>query len=87
MLYIIYYLLSLVGIALVAKVVLTQFLPRQKEHCAEWKRKGELQGKSVRRAYFFMGAVVVIVSYGILASVLLLDANTACMPLFGGAGC
>jgi hypothetical protein len=76
-----------VGISLVANFTFTQFLPQQKEQCAEWKRKGEVAGKSKLRANIFMVAVVVIVSYGILASILLLDTNTSCLKLFGGAGC
>ena len=76
-----------VGIALVANFVFTQFLPRQKDHCAEWKRRGEELGNSKLRAYLCIGAVFVIVSYGIMASVLLLDTNTSCLKLFGGAGC
>lgn len=75
------------GIALAANFTFTQFLPRQKDQCEEWKRKGEAIGKSRPRAYFFIVFVFVVVSYGIMASVLLLDTNTSCLKLFGGAGC
>jgi hypothetical protein len=79
--------LCIVGIALAANFTFTQFLPRQKEHCEEWKKKGEAMGKSRTRAYIFIVIVVIVVSYGIMASVLLLDADTSCLKLFGGAGC
>ena len=78
---------SIVGIALFANFSFTQFLPNQKEQCAEWKRKGEVIGKSELRAYIFTGVVLAIVSYGILASILLLDSETSCLKVFGGTGC
>jgi hypothetical protein len=76
-----------VGISIGANCIFTQFLPTQKAQCAEWKINGLKIGKSKERAYIFMFVVFIVVGYGIMASVLLLDTNTSCLKLFGGAGC
>ncbi|CAM9659315.1 unnamed protein product [Ectocarpus fasciculatus] len=82
-----HYQVLLMGISIVANIIFTQFLPTQKDQCEEWKKKGEEMGQSTLRGYVTLTMCVVVVSYGILASVLLLDTDTSCLKVFGGAGC
>ena len=63
------------------------FLPRSIAHCAEWKAEGIAKGNSQIRGYITMGMCFVMVAYGFICAILLLDPKTSCMKLVGGMGC
>jgi hypothetical protein len=77
------------AVSLAATVCFTAFLPTQKPMCQAWKEKGELAGARHRnlRAALTLVFAVLIVAYGILGSVLLLDKRTSCLKFIGGPGC
>lgn len=84
------YQLVILAINIVSMLFFTQFLPRQKNECREWKQLGE-SGK-FRFSSETVGKVstciaVIIVSYQIISAVCLFNPQTACLPIFGGSGC
>lgn len=81
------YTLVLTAVSLTVCVIFTRFLPASKEECHIWKLEGEASGKSLLRGRVAMVMAFVIVGYGLIAAVLLLDVNTACQPAIGGSGC
>jgi len=85
-----YYQLLILGINIVSVLIFTNFLPRQKDECHEWKMLGE-SGKywlsPTRVGQISVVIAVVVVSYQILAGAMLFNPSTACLPAFGGGGC
>ena len=83
------YLLVITGISLFCTCLFTSFLPTQKAMCAAWKKKGEEAGEGHRdrRAVVTLGVAMLIVMYGIVGSVLLLDPKLSCSKFIGGPGC
>jgi hypothetical protein len=63
------------------------FLPRSIAHCAEWKAEGIAKGNSQIRGYIASGMCLVMVAYGLICAVLLLDPKTSCLKIVGGNGC
>jgi hypothetical protein len=57
------------------------------EECAEWKKKGEENGLSGRRGLVNLVMCLVVIIYGFLVAVLLLDPSTSCLEVVGGLGC
>lgn len=68
-------------------VCFTPFLPRDKAQCAEWKKQGVQRGDSALRGRVALALACVIVSYGFVVAVLLLDSSTSCLEGVGGTGC
>jgi hypothetical protein len=81
------YTIILVCITFVGTIIFTPFLPSSKDKCHYWKTLGEKAGLSDRRALYTLILSVVVVSYGILCAVLLLNDSTQCMTWIGGSGC
>lgn len=81
------YTFMLVGISIAATLVFGEFLPKNKEMCHEWKAVGEHSGGRLFRGVIGLFMSVAVVIYGILASILLLDNRTSCLPEIGGQGC
>lgn len=63
------------------------FLPRSKEMCHEWKKKGEKMGANFLRGCISLILSVVIIVYGFTVAILLLDPASSCLPAVGGTGC
>eukprot|EP01041_Mallomonas_annulata_P002110 gene2110-4125_t len=82
-----YYTVLLIGVSIGATLLFAQFLPRSKEQCHEWRAIGEHTGNRFIRGILGLCLALAIVLYGILASVLLLDSKTSCLPEIGGSGC
>jgi hypothetical protein len=84
------YQLLILGINVISCIVFTRYLPRQKDECQEWKLLGQ-------SGHFFLSSLTVgrlsviiavtIVTYQIIASVMLFNPETSCLPAFGGSGC
>lgn len=81
------YTLLILAINVVGILFFTRFLPRQKEECHEWRKIGELRGQSSLVGWASLTIAIVVIAYGILASVMLLNTATSCIPAFGGTGC
>jgi arginine/serine-rich splicing factor 1/9 len=81
------YTLLLTGVSLTACYLFTRFLPASKEECHLWKLEGERRGDSSTRGRIALCMAVVVMGYGIIAAILLLDVDTACQPAIGGSGC
>jgi len=81
------YTFLIIGIQIIGAILFVPFLPASKKECTEWKRLGEEVGDSDKRAWFSLIMAVVVIFYGILATILLLDEKTSCMEWIGGEGC
>lgn len=83
------YLLVTTIVSLAATACFTCFLPTQRAMCQQWKALGETASARQRdvRAALTLVVAVVIVAYGIVGSVLLLDKRTSCLKFIGGPGC
>jgi hypothetical protein len=81
------YTYMLLGINIASTLIFTMFLPKQKEECHEWRKKGEAMGQSRVVGYISVFMATSVIAYGILASIMLLNVNTSCIPAFGGDGC
>lgn len=81
------YTLVLLAINMVATIIFVPFLPSSREECQRWQALGEQMGTSKRRGQVTLGISVVIVVYGVVAAILLLDPDTACSAVVGGSGC
>ena len=81
------YTFMILGINLVGMILFTPFLPKQKEECHEWRKRGEAAGypKLVGYASFTLATCTIL--YGIIATVMLVNPNTACLQAIGGSGC
>lgn len=75
------------GISLVNSFIWVWWLPSSVEECAEWKKKGEENGLSGRRGLVNLVMCLVVIIYGFLVAVLLLDPSTSCLEVVGGLGC
>jgi hypothetical protein len=75
------------GINVLGLILFTQFLPRQKEECNEWRIKGEMSGHNRLIGYASILVATVSITYGILASIMLVNEKTSCLQVFGGSGC
>lgn len=84
------YQLVIMAINVVCVFIFTQFLPKQKAQCHEWRMLGE-SGKywlsSTTVGYISSAIAVTVVLYQVIAAVILLNPATACLPAFGGSGC
>jgi len=81
------YQLTLLFISITCCLIFTPFLPANKAQCHEWRRRGIAEGNSELRGYLCFCAAVVIMVYGFVVAVLLLDSRTSCLPAVGGTGC
>lgn len=81
------YTLLLLGVQIIGAIAFVPFLPASKEECVEWKRRGEELGNSDTRAYIALSLSIVVILYGIIATIMLLDTDTNCMMWIGGSGC
>jgi len=81
------YTFLIVGIQIIAMIIFTPYLPSSKEECAAWRKQGEAAGNSAIRGKIATIVSVLIILYGILAAILLLDDETSCMEWIGGEGC
>jgi hypothetical protein len=81
------YTFLIIGISLVFCFLFTQYLPKSKEECIEWKNKGNEIGKSNLRAKFILIIFTILILYGIIGAILLLNSTTACLQFVGGNGC
>jgi hypothetical protein len=63
------------------------FLPRSIAHCKEWQREGEKSGNSTTRGYIAGTMCLLMISYGFVTAILLLDSDYSCMKFVGGQGC
>jgi len=81
------YTFLLIGFQILGALLFVPFLPASRQECSDWKRIGEERGDSETRAYLCLGLASVIIFYGILGTVLLLDEKTSCMQWIGGEGC
>jgi hypothetical protein len=81
------YTYMLLAINIAGTILFTQFLPKQKDECHEWRKKGEMMGQSRLMGYISVCFASCIIAYGILASIMLIDVKTSCIPAFGGDGC
>ena len=77
----------IVAIAIPANLYFTQFLPKHKRECLEWKLEGEKEGKSLKRGVISIIICVCLVIYGVGACFLLLVPDTSCLEIVGGEGC
>jgi len=75
------------GVNIVNASIWVWFLPRSIAHCAEWKAEGIAKGNSQIRGFIAMGMCLVMVAYGFICALLLLDPKTSCLKLVGGMGC
>lgn len=84
------YQLVILSLNIVSMFIFTQFLPRQKHECQEWKLLGE-KGEFyfTPRSVGQISAViaVLILLYQMICTVILLNPATSCLPAFGGSGC
>jgi hypothetical protein len=81
------YTLLLTAISVIGCMIFTRFLPASKDECQAWRVQGEAMGTSEMRGRVSLVIVVLIVGYGVIAAILLLNVDTACQPAIGGAGC
>eukprot|EP00605_Chrysophyceae_sp_TOSAG23-4_P000109 GSChrysophyteH1.ASY1.ANO1.119.1 assembled CDS len=85
------------AVNIISMLCFTRFLPTQKKQCAEWKAEGNTFADSPNRfvAYFtpervgYASAALasIVILYNVVASVMLLNPKTSCLPAFGGSGC
>lgn len=75
------------GINLLSVIFFTQFLPSQKKQCHEWREEGINNGTQKLTGYLSVTLASVVILYGIVATLMLLDPSTSCLPIFGGSGC
>ena len=73
------YTFLITGIQILGAILFIPFLPNSKDECKEWKRKGEEMGGSDTRAWICLIGALIIITYGIIATSLLLDPSTSCM--------
>ena len=81
------YCLCLFSITVVTTLIFTPLLPDNKEQCLEWRDAGERAGLSKTIGYISLTISVIMVLYGFIAGVLLLDSSTSCLAIVGGTGC
>lgn len=81
------YCILLIIISIISCVIFTQFLPKSKEQCHEWKKIGDEQGTNRIRGFIALFLCTVTVLYGFIVAILLINPSTACLPAVGGAGC
>jgi len=81
------YSLLVISIMVASAFAFTPFLPSGIEECDAWSKKGDLMGTSVTRGKLTLVMAIIIMGYGISASILLLDSQTSCQPAVGGSGC
>ena len=81
------YTLTLLCISVSSCLIFVWNLPRSKNQCHEWKEAGELSGNSPIRGYISLFLAAVMIIYGFIAAILLLDPATSCLPSVGGIGC
>ena len=81
------YTFLIIGIQIIGAILFVPFLPRSKEQCEEWKKKGEQMGLSEVRGKVGIGISVFIILYGITAAIMLLNDDTSCEKMVGGYGC
>lgn len=81
------YTLLLSGIGIAACILFTPFFPNSVEECEQWKAEGKQSGAQAWRGYVSATLAVLVIAYGIVAAVLLMDVKTSCEPYVGGSGC
>lgn len=68
-------------------LVFAPFLPKSKDECKKWQMQGQTMGSSRVRGYLTCAIAVVVICYGIMVAILLLDSDTSCLTIVGGEGC
>ena len=81
------YCLILIGVSVVCCIVFTQFLPKNKAQCHEWKLQGEKTGASSAIGWTSLFLACITVGYGFAVAILLLIPSTSCLAAVGGSGC
>lgn len=81
------YCLLVSGLSLINSCIWVWWLPASVDECADWKRKGEENGLSARRGSVNLAMCLIVIIYGFLVAVLLLDGSTSCLEVVGGLGC
>ena len=81
------YILTITCISVLGTLVFAPFLPQQKQECHEWKKLGEEAGESATRGKITLFVAFIVVVYGMLGSVLLVNEDYSCMKWLGGEGC
>lgn len=81
------YCLILIGVSIVCCLLFTQFLPKNKAQCHEWKLQGEKAGASKMIGVVSLSLAVITIGYGFAVAILLLLPETSCSVAVGGTGC
>lgn len=77
-------------INIIGTLTFTTFLPKQKDQCQEWKVQGEMSTSFPSNrvsGYLSIAISSVVLIYGILGAIILLDPSLSCLSAFGGPGC
>ena len=84
------YSLVILGINLVSLLFFTNFLPRQKYECHEWKAKGE-RGEmwlgATATGIFSSTLACTVIGYYLMSTAAFLIPSLSCLAIFGGEGC
>ncbi len=75
------------GVSAINASIWVWFLPRNIAQCAEWKAEGQKKGNSKTRGIVAATLCVLMVGYGFICAVLLLNPKTSCLKFVGGTGC
>ena len=81
------YTLILTAINVVNTAIWVNFLPSSKEECAVWKKEGERKGDQRSIGIINVTMCCMMVLYGFIVAILLLDPSTSCEQAVGGDGC
>jgi len=71
----------------IATLVFTRFLPKNKLECHQWNEQGSGSSFAKYRGYLTLTLAVMTVLYGIIGAILILNPDTACSEALGGSGC
>ena len=82
-----YYTLLLTGIAITAAIIFVPFLPKSIDECHEWKDRYASTGTRTYIGMLSLFITVIVVAYGVMGAILLLDPQTSCLEFIGGSGC
>jgi len=75
------------AISIFATLVLTRFLPRDKNQCHLWREEGVQSGASIKIGIASLLISLGTVGYGFIVGILLLNSSTSCFQAIGGTGC
>eukprot|EP00607_Mallomonas_marina_P007861 CAMPEP_0182419474 /NCGR_PEP_ID=MMETSP1167-20130531/3928_1 /TAXON_ID=2988 /ORGANISM="Mallomonas Sp, Strain CCMP3275" /LENGTH=404 /DNA_ID=CAMNT_0024594427 /DNA_START=611 /DNA_END=1825 /DNA_ORIENTATION=- len=81
------YTLMIVALGLLGTAVFTRYLPKNRDECHVWNKSGKQSITGSIRGKVALVLATFVVSYGVIASILLLNHNTACLEFVGGSGC